>query len=46
MNFGSDRHYGARYEGPQPIGDCDNDELNELLVGGRDAALRIFEWDR
>lgn len=45
MNFGSDDRYGARYEGPQPIGDCDNDGLNEFLVGGRDAALRVFEWD-
>ena len=45
MNFGSDNSYGARYEGPQPIGDCDNDGQNELLVGGRDSSLRIFEWD-
>ena len=45
MNFGPDRSYGARYEGPQPIGDCDNDGLNEVLVGGRDERLRVFEWD-
>ncbi len=45
MNFGSDRHYGARYEGPQPIGDCDNDGKNEMLVAGRDNKIRIFEWD-
>jgi len=45
MNFGSDRGYGARFEGPQPIGDCDNDGDNEVLVGGRDGRLRIFEWD-
>jgi hypothetical protein len=45
MNFGPDRRYGARYEGPQPIGDCDNDGLNEVLVGGRDGRLRVFEWD-
>jgi hypothetical protein len=45
MNFGSNIRYGARYEGPQPIGDCDNDGLNELLVGGRDSHMRIFEWD-
>jgi hypothetical protein len=45
MNFGSDRHYGARYEGPQPIGDCDNDGKNEMLVGGRDNKIRVFEWD-
>ena len=43
MNFGSDRHYGARYEGPQPIGDCDNDGKNEMLVAGRDNKIRIFE---
>ena len=46
MNFGSKTWYGARYEGPQPIGDCDNDGLNELLVGGRDSHMRIFEWDK
>ncbi len=46
MNFDSDRRYGARYEGPQPIGDCDNDGLNEMIVGGRDNKLRIFEWNK
>jgi len=45
MNFGSDDHYGARYEGPQPIGDCDNDGETEMLIGGRDNKLRVFEWD-
>jgi len=45
MNFGSDWRYGARYEGPQPIGDCDDDGDNELLIGGRDSSLRVFEWD-
>ena len=45
MNFGSDWRYGARYEGPQPIGDCDNDGLNEMIIGGRDNKLRIFEWN-
>ena len=45
MNYGSDRSYGARYEGPQPIGDCDNDGDNELLIGGRDAVLRVMEWN-
>jgi hypothetical protein len=45
MNFGSDSGYGARFEGPQPIGDCDNDGDIELLIGGRDSSLRIFEWD-
>ncbi|MDH7507082.1 MAG: FG-GAP-like repeat-containing protein [Candidatus Thermoplasmatota archaeon] len=46
MNFGSDWDYGARYEGPQPIGDCDNDGKNEMLVGGRDGKIRVFEWDQ
>jgi hypothetical protein len=45
MNFDSDWSYGARYEGPKPIGDCDNDGLNEMIVGGRDNKLRIFEWN-
>jgi hypothetical protein len=45
MNFGSDWRYGARYEGPQPIGDCNDDGDNELLIGGRDSNLRVFEWD-
>ena len=45
MNFGSDDHYGARYEGPQPIGDCDNDGENEMLVVGRDNKIRVFEWN-
>jgi len=45
MNFDSDSRYGARYEGPKPIGDCDNDGLNEMIVGGRDNKLRIFEWN-
>ena len=46
MNFGSDSGYGARYEGPQPIGDCDNDGDIEILIGGRDSSLRVFEWDK
>lgn len=45
MSFGRIPFYGARYEGPQPIGDCDNDGDNELLIGGRDARLRIMEWN-
>jgi hypothetical protein len=44
MSYGPNPWYGARYEGPQPIGDCDNDGDNELLIGGRDAVLRIYEW--
>ena len=45
MNFGDDGWYGARYEGPQPIGDCDNDGNIEMLVVGRDNKIRVFEWD-
>ena len=36
---------GGRFEGPQPIGDCDNDGMNEFLIGGRDSNLRVMEWD-
>jgi hypothetical protein len=45
MSYGSDPSFGARYEGPQPIGDSDNDGKNELLVGGRDARLRVMKWN-
>ncbi len=45
MNFGKELTYGGRFEGPQPIGDCDNDGKNELLIGGRDGKIRVFEWD-
>jgi hypothetical protein len=45
MSYGKSPFYGARYEGPQPIGDCDNDGENELLIGGRDAMLRVMEWN-
>ena len=45
QSYGTNRGYGARYEGPQPIGDCDNDGENEVIIGGRDAMLRIIEWD-
>jgi hypothetical protein len=38
--------YGdARYQGPQPIGDADNDGKNELLISGRDCAIRVMKWD-
>jgi len=30
MNYGPDLSYGARYEGPQSIGDCDNDGEAEV----------------
>ncbi|MBU1941554.1 MAG: hypothetical protein KKC68_07240, partial [Candidatus Thermoplasmatota archaeon] len=45
MSYGTDPSYGARYEGPQPIGDCDNDGDNELLISGRDAMIRVMEWN-
>ncbi len=34
----------ARYEGPQVVGDVDGDGLNEALMGGRDAQLRVYRW--
>ena len=37
--------YGGRYEGPQPIGDCDNDGDNEVLIAGRDATISVMEWN-
>jgi len=37
--------WSARYEGPQPVGDADNDGKNELLIGGRDPILRVMKWD-
>lgn len=45
MSYGTDDWYGARYEGPQPIGDCDNDGENELLISGRDAMIRVMDWN-
>jgi len=45
MNFGSNWRWGARYEGPQPVGDCNQDSLNEWLIGGRDDLLRVMEWN-
>ncbi|MFO7677481.1 MAG: FG-GAP-like repeat-containing protein [Thermoplasmatota archaeon] len=45
MNFGRDSRYGARYEGPQPIGDCNHDSKNEMLISGRDNKIRVFNWD-
>ena len=30
MNYGPDLSYGARYEGPQSIGDFDNDGKDEV----------------
>ena len=46
MSYGSNPWNGARYEGPQPIGDCDNDGENELLISGRDNMIRVMEWDQ
>lgn len=43
-NYGSD-WTGGRFQGPQPIGDCDNDGENELLIAGRDGTLRVMEWN-
>ncbi|PNX48721.1 MAG: hypothetical protein BV457_03135 [Thermoplasmata archaeon M9B1D] len=44
MEYGSSPWTDARYQGPQPIGDCDNDGKNELLISGRDASIRVMEW--
>jgi hypothetical protein len=43
-NYGPDWR-GGRFEGPQPIGDCDNDGKNELLIAGRDSKIAVMEWD-
>ena len=43
--YGTDWDAGARFEGPQPIGDCDNDGKNELLIGGNEPNLRVMKWD-
>ena len=45
MEYGSSPWTDARYQGPQPIGDADNDGLNELLISGRDSAIRVMEWN-
>ncbi len=37
--------WSARYEGPQPVGDADNDGKNELLIGGRDPFMRVMQYD-
>ncbi len=44
-DYGKVDWWSARYEGPQPVGDADNDGLNELLIGGRDPFLRVMKWD-
>lgn len=43
-DFGTNSWSCARFEGPQPIGDSDNDGKNELLIGGRDPNLRVMKW--
>jgi hypothetical protein len=45
MEYGYNYEPNARFQGPQPIGDCDNDGKNELLISGRDCAIRVMEWD-
>ena len=45
MEYGDSPWTDARYQGPQPIGDCDNDGKNELLISGRDSAIRVMKWD-
>lgn len=45
MEYGTSPWTDARYQGPQPIGDCDNDGKNELLISGRDCAIRVMKWD-
>jgi len=37
--------WSARYEGPQPVGDADNDGKNELLIGGRDPFMRVMKYN-
>lgn len=43
-NYGTDWS-GGRYQGPQPIGDCDNDGDNEWLLAGRDGKIDVMEWN-
>ena len=45
MEYGSSPRTDARYNGPQSIGDCDNDGKNELLISGRDCNIRVMKWD-
>ena len=44
-DYGKLDWWSARYEGPQPVGDADNDGKNELLIGGRDPFMRVMKWD-
>ena len=45
LKYGTDPRTCARFQGPQPIGDADNDGKNELLISGRDGMLRVMKWD-
>jgi len=45
LEYGNDPRTDARYEGPQPIGDSDNDGKNELLISGRDCTIRVMKWN-
>ena len=45
QEYGSSPMTGARYQGPQPIGDADNDGKNELLISGRDCTIRVMKWN-
>jgi len=45
MEYGNSAWTDARYQGPQPIGDSDNDGKNELLISGRDCTIRVMKWD-
>ncbi len=44
-DYGPWPQWSARYEGPQPVGDADNDGKNELLIGGRDPFMRVMKYD-
>jgi len=44
-SYGRIPWWSARYEGPQPVGDADNDGKNELLLGGRDPFMRVMKYD-
>ena len=44
-SYGTLWWWSARYEGPQPVGDCDGDGKNELLIGGRDPFMRVMKYD-
>lgn len=44
-SYGKFPWWSARYEGPQPVGDCDGDSKNELLIGGRDPFMRVMKYD-